>query len=252
MAMTAPAMPGSPTALLADLVRRAPARPFVTYYDLAADARTELSVVTFTTWVAKTVGLLTDELGVGPGDRVSLVLPAHWLGLVWPMAVWSVGGVVVLAPDPAAVLQVRSADELDPASPTESLVVLSTLPLGGPVGAATPHGAMDYGREVLSQPDELGPTPDASPRDPADPLAVLLTDAASRLEDRNGARVVVASSRTTVAVLRDALLVPLLGDGSTVLVAGAGDQPGAEHLSAIAAAERAVIPSFGAASQPQA
>lgn len=250
MAVTPSGMPGSPTALLAELRRHAPSRPFVTYYDLASEGRTELSVATFANWVAKTVALLSEEGDVGPGDRVSLVLPTHWLGLVWPMAVWGVGGVVVLEPEPTATLRVRSVDEVDATQATEGLVVVSTLPWGGPAGAGTPPGALDYGREVLRQPDELGPTPDAAPRDRDDPLVRLLEQAAARLPTCAGSRLMVVSERTTARVLRDALLVPLLGDGSTVLVAAAEDED-AERLGQVASVERAVV-AGGAESVPPA
>ena len=66
----------------ADLLRSAlaadPARPLVTFYDDATGERVELSVATFANWVAKTANLLQDELAAEPGDRLALLLPAHW------------------------------------------------------------------------------------------------------------------------------------------------------------------------------
>ncbi|MBK3590271.1 TIGR03089 family protein, partial [Streptomyces sp. MBT57] len=66
----------------ADLLRSAlaadPARPLVTFYDDATGERVELSVATFANWVAKTANLLQSDLAAEPGDRLALLLPAHW------------------------------------------------------------------------------------------------------------------------------------------------------------------------------
>ncbi|NUS49594.1 MAG: TIGR03089 family protein, partial [Nocardioidaceae bacterium] len=77
-------------ALLQAELRVDPARPFVTFYDHDSGERVELSLTTYANWVAKTAGLLQDELD---GERGGLVLvdrPTHWLGAVWLGAVWSV------------------------------------------------------------------------------------------------------------------------------------------------------------------
>src|SRR2546423_15345338 len=81
----------------ADLLRTAAgadsARPFVTFYDDATGERVELSVATLDNWVAKTANLLQDELAVEPGERVAVLLPAHWQAQGWLLACWSVGAV---------------------------------------------------------------------------------------------------------------------------------------------------------------
>lgn len=217
----------SPSLLLAGALRTDPARPFVTYYD-AAGARVELSVATFDTWVAKTSGLLVDDLGVEPDEVVSVVLPAHWLGLVWVQAVWTVGARVALSPYEAAVVAVRTPDGR-PVTAGE-LVVVRTDPLGGPAGAATPPGATDYGREVLGQPDRFGrATPTSDPL-----LASLL---AEDEEPPAGSRLLVTAEDLTADVVRLALLVPLRCGGSSVLVRGLTDPA---RLAAIGAEERAL------------
>lgn len=217
----------SPTLLLADALRTDPARPFVTYYD-ADGARVELSVATFDTWVAKTAGLLVDDLGVDPDEVVSVVLPAHWLGLVWVQAVWTVGARVALAPHEAAVVAVRTPDDVPPAA--AELVVVRTDPLGGPAGAATPTGATDYGREVLGQPDRFSRAAPTS--DPL--LASLLAEDEGRAA---GSRLLVPAEDLTAGVVRMALLVPLRCGGSSVLVRGRADP---DRLAAIGAEERAL------------
>ncbi|HET6729744.1 MAG TPA: TIGR03089 family protein, partial [Jiangellaceae bacterium] len=76
-------VPGTtPPALLRSVLARDGARPLLTYYDDATRERVELSVTTFDNWVSKTAGLLRDGLDVAPGDRVALLLPAHWQSLV--------------------------------------------------------------------------------------------------------------------------------------------------------------------------
>ncbi|MFM7212897.1 MAG: TIGR03089 family protein, partial [Actinomycetota bacterium] len=57
--------------------RRVPAAPLVTYYDLATGERIELSAASVENSVAKTAGLLRDELDVQPGDTVAVRLPLH-------------------------------------------------------------------------------------------------------------------------------------------------------------------------------
>lgn len=101
----------------ADLLRSAlaadPARPLVTFYDDATGERVELSVATFANWVAKTANLLQSDLAAEPGDRLALLLPAHWQSAVWLLACSSVGVVADVQGDPAAAdLVVSGPDTL--------------------------------------------------------------------------------------------------------------------------------------------
>ena len=79
------------SAILDPLMNSDPAGPRITYYDDATGERIELSRATFVNWVAKTAGLLVDDLDVEAGDPIGVDLPPHWLGLVWAAAGWSVG-----------------------------------------------------------------------------------------------------------------------------------------------------------------
>src|SRR3954470_3715581 len=84
--MTTPPRPvsaGTFPGALSALLRTGPARPLVTFYDDATGERVELSVATYANWVAKTAGLLQDELGLERGAMVLVDLPTHWLGAVW-------------------------------------------------------------------------------------------------------------------------------------------------------------------------
>lgn len=144
----------------ADLLRSAlatdPARPLVTFYDDATGERVELSVATFANWVAKTANLLQGELSAEPGDRVSLLLPAHWQTAVWLLACSSVGVVADVGGDPgAADLVVSGPDTLDAARACSGeRVALALRPLGGRFPQA-PAGFADYAVEVPSQGDRF-------------------------------------------------------------------------------------------------
>ncbi len=207
-----------PVALLAAAQRHDAARPLLTWYG-PDGARVELSVATVANWVAKTAGLLSDELGADADDVVALDLPAHWLGPVWALATWTAGCRLVLGAGDSAAVTVVAAGAALPAAAT--LVVVGTGPFGGPAGGSLPPGACDYGREVLAQPDRyLGGPAGTLPED----LVVAATQRAGALPAH--ARVLVPADRFDQATLVDAVLVPLLLDGSAVLVQGPHDEPG--------------------------
>ena len=73
-----PRSPRRSPPLLAEQLRRDPARPLVTFYDDATGERVELSVTTYANWVAKTAGLLQDELDAR-ARRHRAGRPAHAL-----------------------------------------------------------------------------------------------------------------------------------------------------------------------------
>lgn len=190
----------------------------------------ELSVATFDNWTTKTANLLADEHDVAPGDVVSVVLGAHWLGLVVVQAVWTLGAAVTLRQRPGAALRVRADGDTEPGG--HDLVVVSARPMGGPAGAV-PAGATDLGREVLGYPDVL-----AAPSAPSDdPLARALPDEAAVRH----ARTLVVGSVLDERVLREALVAPLVRDGSVVLVQPGATSPGSTRLADIAASEHATV-----------
>nr|WSX51583.1 TIGR03089 family protein [Streptomyces sp. NBC_00974] len=146
----------------ADLLRSAlaadPGRPLVTFYDDATGERVELSVATFANWVAKTANLLQGDLGAEPGDRLALLLPAHWQSAVWLLACASVGVVAEVGGDPAgADLVVSGPDTLEEASACSGeRIALALRPLGGRFPQA-PAGFADYAVEVPGQGDRFAP-----------------------------------------------------------------------------------------------
>lgn len=217
----------TPYELLRSALTNDPGRPFVTFYDDDTGERIELSVATFDNWVAKTAGLLRDGLSVAPGDRVALLLPAHWQGLVWACAGWAVGACVTTGTDASADVSVAGPDTLSAVAEAPEVVALSLRPLGGRFTDPLPPGVLDYALEVPGYPDDLGPYRPPAADGPAWhsdgtvlTFAELIERARTRAADLgldNGARLLVATDDLATAVL-DALLVPLAVGGSVVLV----------------------------------
>lgn len=216
--------------------RSAGADPLLTHYDLAGGGRTELSATTFANWVAKTANLIED-LGADSG-RVALPLasrrPGHWMTLLWPLAAWQRECVVELADDPDADVAVIGPDDPRPVVPGATLAC-SLHPLG--MGLRDlPPGVLDFTTEALAQPDRAGSLP-AAANAPAwiDGTAVLSHAEVAAVEPVAD-RVLVRPS-DALGTLRAAILAPLLGGGSAVVVEGDADDA---RLVAIRAAERCV------------
>lgn len=218
----------------ADLLRTAlsddPSRPLVTFYDDATGERVELSVATFENWVAKTANLLQDELSAEPGDRLALLLPAHWQTAVWLLACSSVGVVVDLGNGSAAGadLAVCGPDTLEAGRTCSGeRVALALRPMGGRF-PQPPEGFMDYAVEVPGQGDRFAPY---APVDPDAPALTLpdgseLTGAqvVERARRDAAARALGAGSRLLSALPYDGwdglsagLFAPLAAGGAVVL-----------------------------------
>ncbi|MDH2389885.1 TIGR03089 family protein [Streptomyces sp. HNM0663] len=156
----------------ADLLRSAlaadPARPLVTFYDDATGERVELSVATVANWVAKTANLLQGDLAAEPGDRLALLLPAHWQSAVWLLACSSVGVCAEIGGDPAgADLVVSGPSTLEAARACSGeRVALALRPLGGRF-PEPPAGFVDYAAEVPGQGDRFTPFAPVDPDAPA-------------------------------------------------------------------------------------
>jgi uncharacterized protein (TIGR03089 family) len=216
--------------LLAAALRSAPARPLVTFYDDATGERVELSVTTYANWVAKTAGLVQDELDVAHGALALVDLPTHWLGAVWLGALWSAGQVVTTDPalgDDADLVVCgpqgvrRYADRAD----AVPVVALSLRPLGGRFADPLPPGVVDFGEVVLAQPDVFVPLDPPGPGDAAwrdaagsRSQADTLSEAAALPLVEEGGRLLTDLNPCS-ARGRGTLLSPLLRSGGTVWVA---------------------------------
>ena len=237
----------------ADLLRSAlaadPGRPLITFYDDATTERVELSVATFANWVAKTANLLQGDLAAEPGDRLALLLPAHWQTAVWLLACSSVGVIADVQGDPAdADLVVTGPDSLEVARAcTGERVALALRPLGGRFPQA-PEGFADYAVEVPGQGDRFAPFVPVDPDAPA--LAVAGTEltaaqlVARAREDADrlgltaaGARLLTGRPYDSWEGLSAGLYAPLAAGGSVVLCRHL-DQLGADGLAKRVDSER--------------
>lgn len=138
------------------LLRGAPAQPLITHYDDAAGTRVELSVATMRNWAAKTANWLVDELDVTPGDRVAVLLPAHWQTAAVLLGAWWCGAEVVTS-GPSVVAFVPPGGSADDATVT---AVASLDPMGRDLRGDVPVGSVDYiGDARLFGDDYLALTP---------------------------------------------------------------------------------------------
>jgi uncharacterized protein (TIGR03089 family) len=207
-----------------------PAQPFVTYYDLATGERVELSSTTTANWVAKTSNFLVDELDAGPGTRIRIGLPSHWLRIVWILSAWNVGAAVV---DAAADIGVSGPELVA----DEAVRVAASLRPMGTRFAVAPEGFLDLGAEVPGHGDRFVAL------DPPEPstLAVDL-DGSSHTHGELLASVSPEAARRLVTpgpLARDVELVVAagLGGGSLVIVSSATD----EQIARVGAQEAARI-----------
>ncbi len=225
-------------ALLTDRRRSRGSEPLLTYYDLTTGERTELSGTTFGNWVDKTANLLLDA-DLEPGDPVRLPLvgscPGHWVSLVWCAAVWQVGGVVALG-DGAAAISVLGPDGIAEPPDTDLVLACSLHPFGLGFTPPLPAPLVDYGLDVRGFPDVFLGTPAAdgpgwedggSTLTQAELIATAPGDPDVRLLVRPGA---------PLPTVQQALLRPLRGAGSTVVVVGPADTA---RLAQLAAQEHA-------------
>ncbi|MEU5214266.1 TIGR03089 family protein [Streptomyces sp. NPDC020742] len=240
----------TPADLLSSALAADPARPLVTFYDDATGERVELSVATFANWVAKTANYLQGDLAAGPGDRLALLLPAHWQTAVWLLACSSVGVVAEVGGDPAAAdVVVAGPDRLDAARACSGeRVALALRPLGGRF-PQPPEGFADYAVEVPGQGDRFAPF---VPVDPGAPALVVggAELSGAGIGDRARADAAAAGMPAVPRVLSGlgydsweglsyGLYAPLATGGSVVLcrhldrldAAGAADRESSEKIT---------------------
>jgi len=218
--MTTPPAATLADALLGPVLRADAARPLLTYYDDATGERVELSGTTLANWAAKTANLLREELGVAPGDRVAVLLPAHWQSVAVYLGVWWCGAVV---DDDSPSVAFCTADRLTQVPDVPEVVVLSLDAFGRGV-ADLPLGVTDYASTVRVQGDAFA----ATRMDPSSPalaqrsIGQVLTaaqDSAARQGFTAQDRVLSQSDWATPAQLVDGLLAVLAAGASLVQVA---------------------------------
>ncbi|GAB3548365.1 TIGR03089 family protein [Arthrobacter tumbae] len=167
--------------------RSASGAPRLIWYGPGSE-RVELSGRVLENWVAKTSNMLVEELDAEAGTVVAVGMPPHWKSLVWALASWQVGAVIVLddqtvpedqtvsddetVPDGDAPVDVRltmdGAPETPPVGREDELLVLvapGALDMRWP--GTLPVGAVDYAATVRA----FG---DVYLEDPADGSAELM------------------------------------------------------------------------------
>ena len=136
------------TDLLIDPILEAnPSTPLITYYDDATGERVELSTITLMNWAAKTANLLRDEFGLAPGDRVCVLMPAHWQTVAVLLGAWWNGCEVLLEADPEAQLAVVTPDRLAEVDEIDEIAVCSLDAFGRAVPNLPPT-MTDYASTV--------------------------------------------------------------------------------------------------------
>jgi uncharacterized protein (TIGR03089 family) len=229
----------TPADLLSSSLAADPARPLVTFYDDATGERVELSVATLANWVAKTANLLQGDLAAEPGDRLALLLPAHWQTAVWLLACSATGVTADLHGDPAgADLVVSGPDTLEEARACRGeRVALGLRPMGVRF-PQPPEGFLDYAVEVPGQGDRFTPF---APVDPEAPALALPDGAeltgtqvvqraaedADRLDLGSGARLLSRLPYDDWAGVSAGLYAPLATQASVVLCRNAEQLDGA-------------------------
>jgi uncharacterized protein (TIGR03089 family) len=205
-------------------------RPLVTFYDDRTGERIELSVTTYANWVAKTAGLVQDELGLARGDLVLVDLPTHWLGAVWLGAAWTGGQVVTTDPGQAdraelVVCGPEGVERYAGGADSVPVVALSLRPLGARFAEPLPTGVVDYGAVVLAQPDVFVPIDPPGADDDALQADATTRTQAELLAAAEEAPLVAEGGRLLTDVNpctpegAGTLISPLLRAGGTVWVA---------------------------------
>ncbi len=215
------------------LLRAQPSRPFVTYYNDAADSpgageRSELSVRSLGNWVAKTHFLLSDALGLGVGDSALIALPAHWISV--PILLGCLSAGLELRADGAAEVAFVAPQTAGAAGQADEAFGIDPAHAAVGFRGAAPAEFADYVEQVRPQPDAWGSVhPPAAATDPAlggwtrAGLLAAATARAGELGLDAGGRLLASAPWGGAAGWLDSVFAPLAVGGSVVLVHGADD-----------------------------
>ena len=232
----------TPYAALLDRIRTDAASPMLTYRDVATGERMELSAASLGNAIAKTAGLLRDELDAGPGTVIGVHLPLHWQRAVWLGACAATATVFAPGLDPhdCDICVVHRA-QLDLCGQAQEDVLVSLAPFGLPEPGGVPPGVTDAAVAMRGHPDTFAPF------EPPDPARAWLRSGdvvMTQGEVMERARVLLAargiSEHERFAVIDPdseadvlALAGPLVTGSGTVIVSGAP----IDRLSAVLAEE---------------
>lgn len=144
----------TPYVALLDRIRTDPASPMLTYRDLDSGERMELSSASLANAIAKTAGLLRDELDAEPGAMVGVHLPLHWQRVVWLGACAATGTVFAADVDPGDCdICVVDRSHLDLSGQAAEDVLVSLAPFGLPEPGGAPAGVTDAAVAMRAHPD---------------------------------------------------------------------------------------------------
>lgn len=218
----------TPYAALIARMSRDPASPLLTYRHLGTGERMELSAASLGNAIAKTAGMLRDELDAEPGATIGVHLPLHWQRVVWLGACAATETIFApdADPDRSDVLVIDRA-RLGLVGTAREDVLVSLAPFGLPDGADVPPGVIDAAVAMRGHPDSFTPWQPAAEDSPllwtpVESLSQggLLERAAEELSRRGldaGARFAIVAPEPLGDLL--ALAGPLACGGSAVIIA---------------------------------
>jgi len=213
--------------VFAEAVRRDPTTPLLTWYDDASGDRTELSGATLDNWVSKTANMLVDGVGLGPGDAVAVLLPAHWQTAAIILGVAAAGLAADLGTDPAPVEALfTTPDRVTAAAAwsTGDRYATGLLPLAMPL-RDLPPGYVDYVTDVRNYGDHFrGHAVAEDDRALAGPVEMSHRAVVREATERAAELGIVAGDRVLVDIRAypdplDWLAAPLVAGASIVLCA---------------------------------
>lgn len=223
-----PHIDGSIWPLVVHRARTQASLPYLTSID-DAGMRTELSGTSMLNAIAKTAGALVTEAELEPGSRIAMHLPWHWQRVVWSLAAWTVGAIVVEHGDPAnCELLVADMNAALPFTEACEPWVVSLHPLGL-VEKGLPNTVVDATSVCRMQPDALLVEPangDGPALELSDGSALTRVQALEWTTNQDGteARILldrIAASSKAAWLLPS--LHPLIGTGAIIL--GDGQDP---------------------------
>ncbi len=203
----------SPSQIVRAAAQADAAKPRLTWYDQNSGERVELSATSLNNWVDKTAHFLSGELGLGPGSRVSISLPRHWLAAVCWLATDLVGAEPMMGSDPAADVAVIGPEALTDLPANDEVVAISLKPMGAGFSEPLPPPVRDFTLEVRSQPDQY---PSVGAGDAITGQRAIVQAAAWHLTAAD--RVASAGPWESDHDLVDSLLAPLAADGSVLWI----------------------------------
>lgn len=202
--------------LLVPIVQADGAAPRFTWYDDATGARMGLSAITLGNWAAKCGNLLRDQYGLGPGDPVGVLLPAHWQTAGILFGAWWAGCEVRFGESGSVTF--CAPDRIDEADGDEILAV--GLDAFGTAVPDLPAGIDDYTTEVRVHPDAFTPggAGTALAGDDVEIVLARSTALSASAGYAAGDRVLSTREWSSVDDLYDGLLAPFAAPASVIHV----------------------------------